>query len=97
MLTLCGLHQGVLIADEEQRPGRLVTLAMVKRSFDPLPVDSRVAPHYGRLVSEARRARRKRLRVTDALIAATAISHGLALYARDRDFAQLDVPGLVLV
>ncbi len=97
VLTLCGLHHGVLIADDTQRPGRLATLAMAERSFDPLPVDARVAPHYGRLVSEARRARGTRPRVADALIAATAISHGLTLYARDRDFEALDVPGLVLV
>ncbi len=97
VLTLCDLHHGVLIADDEQRPGRLATLAMAERSFDALPVDARVAPHYGRLVSQARRERGIRPRVADALIAATAISHGLVLYARDRDFERLDAPGLVLV
>lgn len=97
VLTLCGLHHGVLIADDQRRPGRLATLAMAERSFDALPVDARVAPHYGQLVSEARRDGRPRPRVADALIAATAISHGLALYARDRDFERLGVPGLVLV
>ena len=35
--------------------------------------------------------------MADALIAATAISHGLPLYTRDRDFERLDVPGLVLI
>lgn len=97
VLTLCGLHHGVLIADDERRPGRLATLAMAERSFDPLPIDARVAPHYGELIARARRAGRTRPRVADALIAATAVSHGLALYARDRDFEQLDVPDLVLV
>lgn len=97
VLTLCGLHHGVLIADDERRPGRLATLAMAERSFDPLPIDARVAPHYGELIARARRAGRARPRVGDALIAATAISHGLALYARDRDFERLEVPGLVLV
>ena len=97
VLTLCDLHHGVLIADDEQRPGRLATLAMAERSFDALPVDARMAPHYGRLVSQTRRERGIRPRVADALIAATAISHGLLLYARDRDFKRLDVPGLVLV
>lgn len=96
-LTLCGLHHGVLIADDVQRAGRLATLAMAERSFDPLPVDARVAPHYGRLVSQARRVRGARPRVADTLIAATAISHGLPLYARDRDFERLGVPELVLV
>lgn len=97
VLTLCGLHHGVLVADEGHRPGRLAALAMVERSFEALPVDARVAPHYGRLVAEARRKGTGRPRVADALIAATAISHGLPLYARDRDFARLDVPELLLV
>jgi predicted nucleic acid-binding protein len=96
VITLCGLHHGVLVANDRQRPGRLATLAMVERSFEPLPVDARVAPHYGRLISEARRGRRGRPRTADALIAATAISHGLRLYARDRDFERLAIPELVL-
>ncbi len=96
-LTLCGLHHGVLVADETQRPGRLATLSVVERMFDALPVDARVAPHYGRLVSAARRSHGSRPRTADALIAATAISHGLALYARDRDFERMDIPELVMV
>ena len=96
-LTLCGLHHGVLIADDQRRAGRLATLAAVERTFEALPVDSRVAPHYGRLVAAARRSHGGRPRPADALIAATAISHGLALYTRDRDFERLDVPELVLV
>lgn len=97
VITLCGLHHGVLIADDRQRPGRLATLAMVERSFDALPVDARVSPHYGRIVAEARKASGSRPRTADALIAATALSHGLALYTRDSDFQRLDVPGLVIV
>jgi predicted nucleic acid-binding protein len=96
VITLCGLHHGVLVADDERRPGRLATLAMAERSFDPLPVDARVAPHYGRLIAEARRTHGGRPRTADALIAATAISHGLSLYARDRDFERLAIPELVL-
>lgn len=97
VITLCGLHHGVLIADDEQRPARVATLAMAERVFEPLPVDPRVAPHYGRLMSVARRTHGARPRVAGTLIAATAISHRLPLYTRDRDFEQLDVPELVLV
>ena len=35
--------------------------------------------------------------MSDTLIAATAVSRGLDLYTRDRDFKQLDLPNLVLV
>lgn len=96
-VTLCGLHHGVLVASDERRPSRLATLSWVERSFEPLPVDARLAPHYGYLVSEARRRGTGRPRTADALIAATAVSHGLPLYVRDRDFERMPVPDLVVV
>lgn len=88
-ITLCGLHHGVLVADDAQRPGRLATLAIAERRFQPLPVDERVAPHYGRIVAAARRGGGGRPRIADALIAATAAAHQLTLYTRDRDFGDL--------
>jgi predicted nucleic acid-binding protein len=91
-VTLCGLHQGVLVATDEQRPGRLATLAYAERRFAVLPVDARVAPHYGRLLADTRRRRARKLATADALIAATAAAHRLPLITRDRDFA--DVAGL---
>lgn len=97
MLTLGELHHGVLVADDAHRPERLATLALAERVFEALPLDGRVAPHYGRLLARARVTHGRRPRVADALIAATAISHGLPLYARDRDFERLDIPELVLV
>ena len=97
VITLGELHHGVLIADDSTRAQRLNVLAICERTFDALPVDARVAPHYGRLVSEARRNHGARPRVADAWIAATALSHGLPLYTRDRNFERLDLPGLVRV
>jgi predicted nucleic acid-binding protein len=88
-VTLCGLHHGVLVATEAQRPGRLATLAFVERHFAALPIDSEIAPHYGRLMADLRRRRRTKLRTADALIAATAAAHRLPLITRDRDFARL--------
>lgn len=96
-VTLCGLHHGVLIAKDEQRPGRLATLAWVERRFSVLPVDARVAPHYGRLVSQVRRSRGRRLATADALIAATAAAHDLALITLDRDFRRLKGLDVVVV
>jgi predicted nucleic acid-binding protein len=95
-VTLCDLHHGVLVADDDQRPGRLATLAFVERRFAVLPVDSRVAPHYGRLVADVRRRGRGRLGTADALIAATAAAHDLPLITRDRDFVRLDGVDVVL-
>ncbi len=96
-VTLCGLHHGVLVATDEQRPGRLATLVFAERRFAALPIDTRVAPHYGRLLADARRRRGKRLQTADALIAATAAAHGLPLITRDRDFANLGGVDTVIV
>lgn len=96
-VTLCGLHHGLLVASESARPRRLAVLAIAERAFRPLPVDARVAPHFGNLMSQARRAHGARPRMSDALIAATAIAHGLPLYTRDRGFGRMEIPELVLV
>jgi predicted nucleic acid-binding protein len=96
-VTLCGLHHGVLVATDAQRPGRLATLIFAERRFAALPIDARVAPHYGRLLANARRRRAKKLHTADALIAATAAAHGLPLITRDRDFAKLDGIDAVIV
>ena len=96
-VTLCGLHHGVLIATDEQRPGRLATLAYTERRFAVLPVDAQVAPHYGRLLATTRRLAGRKLATADALIAATAAAHGLTLISRDRDFENLDGVNTVIV
>jgi tRNA(fMet)-specific endonuclease VapC len=96
-VTLCGLHHGVLVATDAQRPGRLATLIFAERRFAALPIDARVAPHYGRLLANARRRRAKKLHTADALIAATAAAHGLPLITCDRDFAKLDGIDAVIV
>jgi len=96
-VTLCGLHHGVLIANDEQRAGRLATLVYAERRFAVLPIDVRVATHYGRLLAGARRRGRRRLATADALIAATAAAHDLPLITRDRDFESLDGVDVVIV
>jgi len=96
-VTLCGLHHGVLVATDVQRPGRLATLVFAERHFTALPIDGRVAPHYGRLLAETRRRRRRRLATADALIAATAAAHRLPLITLDRDFANLEGVEAVVV
>ena len=96
-ITLCGLHHGVLVATDAQRPGRLATLAFVERHFAAIPIDAEIAPHYGRLLAEARRRRGAKLATADALIAATAAAHRLPLITRDHDFARLEGVDAVIV
>jgi tRNA(fMet)-specific endonuclease VapC len=96
-VTLCGLHDGVLVATDRQRPGRLATLLFAERHFAALPVDAEVAPHYGRLLAATRRGRGRKLATADALIAATAAAHRLPLITRDHDFADIDGLDVVIV
>lgn len=96
-MTLGELHVGVLLADDpDVRARRLAILAAVERDFQALPIDDRVARRFGAIVAEARRARR-RPKVADALIAATAAAHDLELYTRDRDFERLSGVAVKLV
>lgn len=91
IMTIAELQVGVALARPEQRPARAAILARTERTFDALGVDPDVALQYGELVASMRRAGR-RPGVADALIAATALVHGLPLYTRDEDF--LGVPRL---
>lgn len=92
-LTLCGLHHGVLVASEAERPGRLAVLTYAERAFTPLPVDSSVAADYGRLAAATRRQGCDvRRNLADLLIAATAAAHRLCLYTRDE--RQASLPGV---
>ena len=85
VVTLCGLHRGVLAGSDEQRAPRLAVLAYAERTFEALAVDARVAPEYGRISDEAQRmGRDTRRHLADLLIAATAAAHGLVLLTRDR-------------
>jgi len=92
VVTLGELEFGVLAsADEETRVRRADTLSLA-RSADPIPVSESVMSAWARLVADARRAGVHRLiRLTDALIAATAVAHGLPVVTQDDDFDRIAV------
>lgn len=93
--TIAELHLGVLMADDpEVRARRLRTLSSVEALFDPLPIDVDVARVFAELVAEARRQRR-RPKIMDTWVAATAVAHGLPVYTQDEDF--LDIPRVRVV
>jgi predicted nucleic acid-binding protein len=95
IVTLCELHHGVLAADDARRPARLEALMLAETEFRAFALDARVIPHYGRIMSAARREGR-RPGINDVLIAATAAGRGLPVYTRDRDFVGLDGVEVVL-
>ena len=89
-ITLAELSVGPLMASsEEQRAARLAHLQQAEADFEPLPFDAPAARAFGRVASELRASGRKpAARAYDALIAATALAHGLPLYtANPDDFA----------
>jgi predicted nucleic acid-binding protein len=83
--TLTELGVGVLRAGSaELRTLREATLARA-RSFIALPYDEPVSDRLAQLLAAARAAGR-RAGAMDAIIAATALAHGLAIWTQDDDF-----------
>jgi predicted nucleic acid-binding protein len=89
VITIGELQLGVLNAgDSATRSRRAETLALV-RAADPIPVSEAVMVTWARLVTECRVAGVHRaVKLTDALIAATAIEHGLPVVTQNTDFDQ---------
>ncbi len=92
VVTIGELQLGVLVAQEASvRARRADTLALA-RAADPIPISEAVMGAWARLVTDCRHADIHRtVKLTDALIAATAIEHGLPLVTQDDDFGRIAV------
>ena len=90
VVTVGELQLGVLAAtDPDLRARRADTLALA-RTADPLPITEAVMVAWARLLDDCRAAGIHRtIRLTDALIAATAVEHGLPVVTQDDDFATI--------
>jgi predicted nucleic acid-binding protein len=90
VVTLGELQLGVLsAADDEIRARRADTLALA-RAADPIPISEAVMSACARLVADCKRAGIHRtVKLTDALIAATAIEHGLPVVTQDSDYERI--------
>jgi toxin FitB len=91
--SLAELHFGSLLAtDPDERSRRAQRLGVIEATFEPIPIDSRVAREWGRLAAAvAERGARPRRRAIDLAIAATANVHGVPLLTADAaDFAIID-------
>lgn len=90
VVTIGELQLGVLSApDPDRRARRAETLALA-RDADPIPVSEAVMVTWARLVADCRAAGIQRtVKLTDALVAATAIEHGLAVVTQDDDYDQM--------
>lgn len=90
VITIGELQLGVLNAgDAATRARRADTLALA-RAADPIPISEAVMVSWARLVADCRAAGVHRaVKLTDALIAATAIEHGLPVVTQDADFDRI--------
>lgn len=90
VITIGELELGLLSAvDGDTRARRADTLALA-REFDPLPVSEPVMTAWAHLVADCRRTGVHRtVRLTDAIIAATAVAHALPVVTQDDDFDQM--------
>ena len=92
-VTLAELSVGPLLArDPAERAARQAHLQYAEADFDPVPFDAAAARAFGLVAASLRKAGRKpAARSFDAMIAATAIAHGLPLYTfNPRDFEPID-------
>ena len=92
-VTLAELSLGPLVAsDPAEAARRQLVLQQVEADFEPLPFDASCARAFGLVAASLRASNRKvRPRALDALIAATALAHGLPLFtANPRDVVGID-------
>ncbi|GAB3020782.1 type II toxin-antitoxin system VapC family toxin [Mycobacterium bourgelatii] len=96
-ITLAELSAGPLVArSEAERSARQQHLQQAEADFGVLPFDAASARAFGGIAADLRASGRKsNARAYDALIAATAVAHGVPLYTcNPSDFAgihQLDL------
>jgi hypothetical protein len=90
VVTIGELQLGVLNAgDDDVRARRAETLELARRA-DPIAIGEAVMGSWARLVADCRAAGIQRtVKLTDALIAATAIEHGLPVVTQDGDYARI--------
>lgn len=90
VVTIGELELGVLAADDDDVLARRADTLALARAADPIPVTEPVMSAWARLVVDCRRAGVHRtIRLTDALIAATAVVHGLPVVTQDDDFERI--------
>lgn len=100
VVTIGELELGVLNASDEASLARRADTLSLARESDPLVITEAVMSAWARLVSDCRaEGVHRAVKLTDALIAATAITHGLPVITQDSDFAlmQRAHPGLRVI
>jgi toxin FitB len=95
-ITLGELTSRALTAPEARRSSDIATLSAVESCWDPIPVDATVAREFGQLRASLRSAGRYMPDLC-VLVAATALTHGLSVITRTKDYDVLKPMGLRVV
>lgn len=92
VVTIGELQLGVLTASDDDVRARRADTLHLARAADPIPISEAIMVAWARLVSDCRAAGiHSAVKLTDALIAATAIEHGLPVVSQDDDFERISV------
>ncbi len=84
VITVGELQLGVLTAGGDVTRARRADTLALARTADPIPISEPVAVAWARLVADCRTAGlQSTVKLTDALIAATAVEHGLPVVTQD--------------
>jgi len=90
VVTIGELQLGVLASSDAAAKARRADTLALARGADPIPISEAVMVAWARLVSDCRDAGIQRaVKLTDALIAATAVEHGLPVVTQDDDYEQM--------
>lgn len=93
-ITIAELRVGVLLADEQRRPGRVAFLEGVRSALPSVGYGVDVAAAHSELLAHVRRSGRPR-GAHDLIIAATARASGREVVTADRSAFE-DLPGVEL-
>jgi predicted nucleic acid-binding protein len=90
VVTIGELQLGVLNTKSDSiRARRAETLALA-RGADPIPISEAVMVSWARLVADCKAGGIHRtIKLTNALIAATAVEHGLPVVSQDGDYPKI--------
>jgi predicted nucleic acid-binding protein len=90
VVTLGELKLGVINADDDAIKARRADTLALARAADPIPIGEAVMDTWATLVADCRAAGVHRtVKLTDALIAATAVERGLPVVTQDEDYEQI--------
>lgn len=89
-VTIGELQLGLFNAGSDEVLARRADTLALARAADPIPIGEAIMVSWARLVADCRRAGIQRtVKSMDALIAATAIEHGLPVVTQDGDYDRI--------